>query len=224
MTATSPAARYIELPLGALAATSVEAVWHYQPDTTGKQLVLPDGRMDLVAHCTVQPGGKLRSVWLVVAGPADSPALVDIRPDTVVMGVRFHIGWGGACLGVDPTALCNRTLSGHRAEQLLGPLAEDLLRAGSLGEAQAALRSVASALVFRARVGTAHHRGLDAIERMKAQARTGAGWKEAWTESSSRTLRRDVAAVAGLSLRSLGGILRFQQAMALLDARCRLAE
>lgn len=175
MTPTSPAARYVELPLGSLAAASVEAVWRYEPMAAGRQRELPDGRMDLLAHCTVRADGKIGSVWLVIAGPADRPVLVDIRPGSVVLGVRFHIGWGGACLGVH-------------------------------------------ALVTRAKAGPAHGRALEAIERMKAQARTGDERRDAWSASSSRTLRRDVAAVAGLPLRTLAGILRFQRAMALLDA------
>ncbi|MDM0023829.1 helix-turn-helix domain-containing protein [Variovorax saccharolyticus] len=207
---------YVELPLEFLDSARIEAAWRYEPVAAGTQRVLPDGRMDLLAHCAAQPDGKVDAVRLVIAGPADRPSLVPVRPGTILLGVRFQIGWGGAVLGVDPMALCNRTLAGSRVELLLAPLAQRVTRASSLDEALAALRTVASALAARTRVTEAHRRALGAIERMQALAQTGAA-PQARAEWSSRTLRRDVAAAAGLPLRTLAGILRFQRAMALLD-------
>ena len=224
LNATSPPASYTELPLCTLDAEKIEAVWRYDPINAHQQLVLPDGRVDLVAHCAVQPGGAVTSVWLVIAGPADRPALVALRPGTVVMGVRFHIGWGGACLGIDPGALRNRTLTGVDAERVLGPWVSHLLGADTLPAVESSLRATASMLVSRASVTAAHRRALEAINRMKL--RRVAQWPSPGGTTTttpafkpaSRTLRRDLVTVAGLPLRTLAGILRFQEAMVLLNA------
>ncbi|MFN3438404.1 MAG: helix-turn-helix domain-containing protein [Acidovorax sp.] len=226
LNATSPSTSYTELPLGTLDAEKIEAVWRYDPTEAHQQLVLPDGRVDLVAHCAMQPGGVVTSVWLVIAGPADRPALVALRPGNVVVGVRFHIGWGGACLGIDPAALRNRTLTGMDVEQALGPWASHLLCADTLLAVESALRAVASALASRACVTAAHRRALEAIDHMKLRLvahRPSPGGAATTTTAAaavpaSRTLRRDMVTVAGLPLRTLAGILRFQQAMVLLGA------
>lgn len=224
LNATHPVS-YTELPLGPLDAEKIEAVWRYDPSDAHQQLVLPDGRVDLVAHCAVQPGGAVTSVWLVIAGPADRPALVALRPGTIVMGVRFHIGWGGACLGIEPGALRNRTLAGLEAEHALGLWLSSLLRANTLQAVESALRAAASALASRACVTAAHRRALESITRMKqrlvAQLPSPGGTTTTTSAAApaSRTLRRDMVTVAGLPLRTLAGILRFQQAMVLLGAQ-----
>ncbi|MBU1354462.1 MAG: helix-turn-helix domain-containing protein [Gammaproteobacteria bacterium] len=226
LNATPPLApaSYTELPLGPLDAEKIEAVWRYDPADARQQRVLPDGRVDLVAHCAVRPGGGVTSVWPVIAGPADQPALVALRPGTVVMGLRFHIGWGGACLGIEPGALRNRTLTGVEVEQTLGPSLSPLLGADTLPVVESALRSVASALAARACVTAAHRRALEAIDRMKWRLAgqlpsPGCPTAPAAAAPASRTLRRDMVTVAGLPLRTLAGILRFQQAMVLLGAQ-----
>lgn len=208
---------YVELPLGALDSTRIEAVWRYDAMADGRQLVLPDGRMDLVVHCTLHPDGSVATVWPVIAGPADQPGFVSTRVATVIFGVRFHMGWGGACLGTAPGALRNRTAYGLEAEQILGPLAmQPLIEASTVHGVEQALRCAARRLSSRASVAPALGRALAAIERMVRQGH-GVDEVRRWAESSSRTLRRDMAAVAGLPLRTLAGILRFQRAMALLQ-------
>jgi len=209
---------YVELPLGTLDATRIEAVWRYGLAAGRAQRVLPDGRMDLVAHCVLQPDGSVASVRLVVAGPADTPTQLALRAHTVLVGVRFHIGWGGVCLGVVPRTLRNQALTGPRALALLGPLADAVVRADTVPCAQAALCAVASTLAARAVVTPAHGRALQAIAQMKQRTRAGVWGEAPGAEGSSRTLRRDMVAVAGFPLRTLSGVLRFQRAMELLDA------
>ena len=203
---------YQELPLGTLDRARVEALWRYEPRQAGHQKVLPDGRMDLLAHCHVASTGRLASMRLVIAGPADRPSLVAVQPEVVALGIRFHIGWGGACLGVQPSALLNRNLVGETVERLLGPLAGTLMRAEPLHDAQARLHEIAATLAARARLARAHLRALAAIDALKRQVQ-GASANEVACMASARTLRRDVAVVAGLPLRTLAGVLRFQHAM-----------
>lgn len=161
---------YVELPLGALDATRIEAVWRYDAMARGSQLVLPDGRMDLVVHCALHPDGSVATVWPVIAGPADQPALVNTRLATVIFGVRFHMGWGGACLGTSPGALRNRTAVGSEAAHILGPLAlQPLVQARTAQGVEQALRCAARGLASRAAVAPAQGRALAAIERMVRQ-------------------------------------------------------
>lgn len=216
---TNPSIRsiagYAELPLGTLDASKIEAVWCYTPRAEGRQLVLPDGRMDLVVHCAVTPEGSAKPVLLVIAGPTQTPTVVTLRPQTVILGVRFHLGWGGVCLGIAPSAVLNRTVVGGEVERCLGLLAREILLQNTLMGVEGALRSVAGALASRARVAPSHGRVLHALDCM----RRGAQHEEVdvpWALPSARTLRRDMMAVVGLPLRTLAGILRFQRAMALL--------
>jgi AraC-like DNA-binding protein len=208
---------YVELPLGTLDATRIEAVWRCGVAAGQPQRVLPDGRMDLVAHCVLQPDGSVASVRPVVAGPADTPTQVVLRSNTVLVGVRFHIGWGGVCLGVVPRTLRNQALTGPCALALLGPLADGVVRADSLPRVQAALCAVASTLAARAVVTAAHGRALQAIAQMKQRIQAGDVGDAPGAESPSRTLRRDMVEAAGYPLRTLSGVLRFQRAMELLD-------
>lgn len=215
MTANPPDACYAELPLGTLDSERIEAVWRYRPVAPGRQRVLPDGRMDLVVHCTAGPADGATPVLLVIAGPAETPTEVVLRPQTVILGVRFRIGWGGACLGIAPGAVRNRTLSGPDVALCLGPLAAEILRQQTAQGVEDALRRVAGVLASRAPVATSHGRALDAMGRMIDGVRDG-GSDAPTASPSARTLRRDMAAAVGLPLRTLAGILRFQRAMALL--------
>ncbi|CAN7201677.1 helix-turn-helix domain-containing protein [Acidovorax sp. LjRoot74] len=216
---TNPSIRsiagYAELPLGTLDAEKIEAVWCYTPLAEGRQLVLPDGRMDLVVHCVVMPQGIAKPVLLVIAGPTQTPTVVALRPQTVILGVRFHIGWGGACLGIAPSAVRNRTVVGSEVERCLGFLAREILVQNTLLGVESALRSVAGALASRARAAPAHGRVLHVLDCMQ-RGTEGEGVATSWGPPSARTLRRDMMAVVGLPLRTLAGILRFQRAMALL--------
>lgn len=208
-------AAYSELPLGTLDAEKIEAVWCYRPRGRMRQLVLPDGRMDLVVHCSVAMEGCATPSLIAVAGPADTPAVVALRPHTVILGVRFQIGWGGTCLGIAPSALRNRTVAGRDVEQCLGPLAGEILRQHRLQGVEGALRSVAGVLASRAVVAASHRRALRALHRMQHGTQVAAG-DVPWAQPSARTVRRDMVTAVGLPLRTLAGVLRFQRAMALV--------
>ena len=217
MTANPPDACYAELPLCTLDSERIEAVWRYRPVAPGRQRVLPDGRMDLVVHCTAGPADEATPVLLVIAGPTETPTEVALRPQTVIFGVRFRIGWGGVCLGIAPGTLRNRTVSRRDVDHCLGPLAAEILQQQTAAGVEDALRRVAGVLASRVTVAASHGRALDAMGRMIDGVRDG-GSDAPTALPSARTLRRDMAAAVGLPLRTLAGILRFQRAMALLDA------
>ena len=218
---------YSELPLGPLDPNRVEAIWRYESPQPCSQLVLPDGRMDLVAHAMRAPDGALQAVWLAIAGPADTWSRVPVRAGMLSVGVRFHVGWGGVCLGLSPAALRNQVVVGAPVLACLGPLAQGMLNARTPVALQQALIDAVLALLARAKPGGAHARALRAIRQLRAddtEAHTDpAGQARAQgphsAGASARALRRDVQAAVGLSLRSLAGVLRFQRAVARLNAR-----
>jgi AraC-like DNA-binding protein len=206
---------YEELPLGSLREDRIEALWCYRSAIARRQLVLPDGRMDLVARGTLAPSGQLADIRLALAGPADRPGFVSTPAATVTLGVRFRIGWGGACLGLDADSLRNRVAVGRAAEALIGPSAQAMLRACSVDELRQALVDTAHAMSLRAAPPAGHARVLQAVELMRHGVAIGAlGERIGMAE---RTLRRDVDASVGLPLRTLGGILRFQRTLARLQ-------
>lgn len=212
------APHYQELPSKALDAVRVEALWRYAAPEPCEQRILPDGRMDLVAHALCSPEGRLQRVWLAIAGPADRWSRVPVQAGMLSLGVRFCIGWGGLCLGVSPTALRNQVWVGTPVQAHLGPLVQGVLAARTPAELQHALESAAAGLVARAATGAAQRRALQAIG-LLMQGQGCPHNRAPRSEAAARALRRDVQQTAGLSLRTLAGVLRFQQAVALLNAR-----
>lgn len=217
---------YEELPLGRLDSARIEALWRYHPGAPRRQAVLPDGRMDLVAHAALEDGASDRAtritrITLAIAGPADRPTTVAHRAPIWSMGVRFQLGWGGSCLGLEPATLVNQVLTGPAAERALGPLAAPLLAATDIHALQAALVAAAAALAQRAGPAPAtspsQARALQALRWLRQHP--GAPLHALGTALAlpERTLRRDMLAAVGLPLRSLAGILRFQRAMALVQ-------
>lgn len=217
MNAAMATVPYEELQDALLDDERVEALWCYRAATSLPQLVLPDGRMDLVAHCLPAEDGALTRVWLALAGPADRPGTLTATAGQVSVGVRFRMGWGGACLGVDPATLRNRVVVGREVVRRTGVCAESILGATTVPALRDALVAAVHALTGRARPGPAHARALAAIAEMQA-APAGERQRRVRHDAAPRTLRRDVLAAAGLPLRSLAGILRFQRAMRLLKA------
>ncbi len=212
---------YEELPLGVLDSARIEALWCYRPGAPRRQIVLPDGRMDLVAHAALDgdAGGPITRITLAIAGPADRPSTVSHRAPVWSVGVRFQLGWGGACLGLDPATLVNKVLTGPAAEQALGSLAAPLLAATDTHALQGALADAAVALALRAghRNGPSQARALAALRWLRQHPGAPLHTLCGALAVPERTLRRDMLAAVGLPLRSLAGILRFQRAMALVQ-------
>src|SRR3982750_1346754 len=110
---------YEELPLGRWSEECVEAVWQYRVGTDHRQLVLPDGRIDLVARATLAPTGEISRVQVAIAGPADRPGFVVAPANSATIGIRFHIGWGSVCLKLEAASLRNRVVVGRAAEAMI---------------------------------------------------------------------------------------------------------
>ncbi|WP_321881178.1 AraC family transcriptional regulator [Paraburkholderia bannensis] len=200
---------YRELALDGIDRERVVAIWRYDATVSRSQLILPDGRMNLAAHCTTTSGSRLAAVWLALAGPADTWRYLTVRPGVVSIGVRFRIGWGGTCLGVPAALMRNQWIAGRRVATLLGKSAHSILFARSVEELQHGLVQAVARTASNAPVSLSHKRAIDTIDQ-------AFGRKPRRIQLASRTLRHDVLAAAGIPLRSLAGILRFQQAMSLL--------
>lgn len=227
---------YQELPLGPLNPSRVDALWRFESPVPCRQRVLPDGRMDLVAHALRGADGELKSVWLAIAGPFEVWSEVPVRAGMLSLGARFQLGWGGVCLGLAPAALRNQVQVGAPVANLLGPLAPRLLNARTPAALQQALSAAVQVLSERAEPSPVHGRALHAIAQLQpapfhaapvdlppwGASPNPSGRSSPLADASSaspRALRRDVQQAVGLSLRTLAGVLRFQRAVALLNAR-----
>lgn len=195
----------------------IEAVWSFRPDRPGKYLVLPDGRVDLLARFHVGPDDAVSAIRLIVAGPAMRPSLVPATPRNGFLGLRFRPGWGAICLGLDPRMLREATLFDAQVRAALGRLALPLVRATTASELLQAFLSTARALASGRQQDSRFARAADAISLLLG--RDGRCSVEALAQElgvSVRTVHRDIVATTGLSAKSLGALFRFQHAMRIL--------
>ena len=195
----------------------VEAVWSFRPGTPARYVVLPDGRVDLLARFHVGPNETLSRIRLIVAGPASRASLVPATPHTGFLGVRFRLGWGIICLGLDPKMLRDATLLDEKVHSVLGTLAIPLVQAKNVSELRQVLFGTACTLASRMQPDSRFARASYAIrllhDRNGKSSITTLAQK---AEVSVRTLHRDIVATAGLSTKSLAALFRFQHAMRIL--------
>lgn len=220
-------AAYRELPRAALDAQRIEALWFFAPGCRGVHSVLPDGRMDLLVRCRLDAAERVADLRLIVAGPAQRAAPLPTACDTALLGLRFHVGWGGRCLGLAPPSLRDSVLLDADVRRLLGARAAPLLRARTLAQLQAALSALGQRLAHDAEATPGHLRTLAAIRHLHA---SGGGLPIAALARtvgiSPRSLRRDIADTVGLSAKTLASVVRFQHSLHLRrkHARMSLAE
>ena len=206
---------YHELPAPAPDLARIEALWSFEASSAGEHLVLPDGRMDLIVRFEVDADGQVSGTTVIVAGPAQTTARVNVRAQECFFGIRFRIGWGGACLGVDPARLRDTTLSGTDAERLIGDDAQRLRAATTVTALHEALLDCARRRSQQAAdVSAETTRAIDLLHR--------SGGRASQTELAAasglapRSLRRRIAATVGLSYKAFASVLRFQRTMRLL--------
>jgi AraC-like DNA-binding protein len=204
---------YRELSMPELAR--IEALWSFEATSDGEHLVLPDGRMDLIVRFRAAGDGQIDGTTVLVAGPAQRAARVVVHTRERFFGIRFRAGWGGACLGVDPTGLRDTTLRGVDAEQLIGADARCLHAAPTADALREALvdcarrRSLQAAAVPRETIlaiDLLHHTG----------GRLGQAELAAASGIAPRSLRRRIAAAIGLPYKVFASVLRFQRTLRLL--------
>ncbi|WP_296447925.1 AraC family transcriptional regulator [Rhodoferax sp. UBA5149] len=208
---------YHEFSLNGLNSERVEALWSFNPGKAAVHRVLPDGRMDLLARFDVRDGGSISNVRLLIAGPAQRPSLLPTRGDTALLGVRFRVGWGGVCLGIDPSTIRDRVLLADDAQRLLGVLAVPILMSRTDEELRDTLRRAVEILTNRATRLARQQPVLDAIAMVH---QTGGclsfGALAKLTDTNERTLRRGMLDAVGLPAKTLSLIVRFQRTLGLL--------
>ncbi len=202
-------------------AEAVDAFWRFTAPPPGaahlSHRVLPDGCTDLIFQFRGARGPTwLADPQLVVVGPMERFALVDIEPGAVSFGVRLRPGWALPLLGVSPREVCGLNVPvadcapdlavlQRRMEDCASPA-----RALALFQETFARRRASSGASPSPRAGQAL-RWLQASGgqvRMSDLART--------LRVSERTLHRDVLDEAGVAPKLLARVLRFQRALGLL--------
>ncbi|HEY0817573.1 MAG TPA: AraC family transcriptional regulator [Rhizobacter sp.] len=213
-----PLIPYTELPLDGLDAGRVEALWVFVAGSPGLQRVLPDGRTDIVLRFHLEDDGETVSrPRLVIAGPTLHVRDVPAQARTGLMGLRFTLGWAGACLGISPKHLRDRELLHEEARVLLPELARRLTHCGSFEALRHAIVSTGQSLLAAARVTPGQLLAVEAVRQLR-RAHERPDLKRLCRDLgvSERALRREVIEAVGVPLRSIASIVRFHRAMLLM--------
>lgn len=211
-------AGYLEFPAHWPPGHPIEADWSYLATASGMHRVLPDGRIDLLVHFQITADAQISDLQFIIAGPSTRYFDVPVQPGAAFIGVRFRAGWGGACLGVQPAALCDSTLTGAAVAERLGPYAAQLLQAQDIATLHSTLRHAADALAATAQA-SASAQTLEAIDLLHiAGGRLPIAELARRAASSERSLRRAMQQAVGLPVKTLASILRFQRTVRLLRA------
>lgn len=219
MTMPSPVP-YTELPLDGLDAERIEAFWLYIAEGPAAQKVLPDGRASLLVRFRVDADGEtISNPRIIVAGPTLAVHELPMVDGTGSLGVRFRLGWAGACLGVSPRALRDHVLVQDRAEALAAVVehAATLKSVPTLSALKTALIEVTQALTSRAVVSDGQLLAVRAVHLLhQSHGRPDLKLLCQQLGVPERRLRHEVLEAVGVPLRSLASIARFHRAVGLL--------
>jgi AraC-like DNA-binding protein len=199
----------------------VDAFWRFLGPPLGAGIgaqqarILPDGCTDLIFQFHATRGRTwLAAPELVVVGPMERFALVDVEPGAVSFGVRFRPGWALPLLGVSPRELCGLNVPVEDCAPALTELQRRLEDCPTSAHALALLQE--SVARWKARA-TPHARATRAVQWLQASGGQLRMSELARTLGvSERTLHRDVLDEAGVAPKLLARVLRFQRAVALL--------
>jgi AraC-like DNA-binding protein len=208
---------YKELSSPEIDTRRVEALWSFRSSSAGEHLVLPDGRMDLIARYRVRSDGLIHKLKLVIVGPSQRPIWVAVAAGDQFLGIRFRAGWGGASLNIDPGALRDQSLTDKSVDTVLGSATAGLRAARTDIDLRAALLAASRPLTgasTRCKIAPEVIAAIDLLHltggRLTLQDVVRA------SGMSERTLRRRVAESVGLSIKALSAVLRFQRTARLL--------
>lgn len=207
---------YDEAPSSGLDPRRIEALWEVRVTHAAEYIVLPDGRMDLIARCRTTGDDRLVEIELSIVGPSSRWTSVSVDADQRFAGVRFQAGWGGNCLGIDPGSLVDSALHGGAVDAVLGSDAIRLRQAATFGELCTKLRAVAGERALRA--PSTPPSALHAIDLLhRSGGRLGMGELASMVGTTERSLRRHMDKAVGLSCKTFSSVLRFQRTMRLLE-------
>ena len=198
----APSSSYREWAPPAALSHAVACLWSHRVGPEGANPVLPDGCSDLIWR---------RGDGAFVAGPDTGPMTKDLVPDTLLVGLRFRPGAGGAGLGVPLEHLRDQ-----RVDLVdLAPDADRDLRPDlDPSEAAAALVRVAAQQLDVVDPDPAVGEAIELL----ADPRADLGHVTREVGVGERQLRRRFQAGVGYGPKTLQRVLRFR---AFLDRVCR---
>jgi len=194
---------------------AIEAVWTFTASADGVHVVLPDGRMDLIVAFRGDDDHLVEDLRLLIVGPAQRWTDVPVVRGDRFFGIRFRPGRGGACLGVEATALRDGGIFDNDVDEVLGAHARALRAAANPVALAVAIRDVArkraaSASELRSSV----QRAIELVH--LGGGRLGLEDIAVAVDMPERTLRRHLSHSLGLSFKAYSSVLRFQRTMRLL--------
>jgi hypothetical protein len=197
-------------------AHAVEAFWYFSaPDTTTRtdrllrHRVLPDGCIDLIfrfRHPMTEAG--ITDPLLTVYGPKDRFKLIDIKPFTEFVGVRFKAGEAGFYLALSPLALFQQEVKAQECSAHLTNLFNQLCECGSAKQALSILHKAvleSNAIHAMCQAPARVRQALRLLTASRGQMRVSDVAELVGV--SERTLRRDIVAAVGLAPKMLLRIL-----------------
>lgn len=194
---------------------AVEAEWRFTASSDGVHVVLPDGRMDLIVAFRGDDDRGIEDLQLLIVGPAQRWTDVPVVRGDRFFGIRFRPGCGGACLGVDASALRDGAIVDRDVDDALGDDARVLRTAATPAALAVAMRHVARQRAASAReLPPPVARAIDLVH--LGGGRLGLEEVSLAVDMPERTLRRHLSGALGLSFKAYSSVLRFQRTMRLL--------
>ncbi|KPA23600.1 Transcriptional activator NphR [Shimia sp. SK013] len=188
---------------------SVEAVWSYVATSSGRGVILPDGRCDLILRFRE---GQRGTVQPVVTGPATQPYEIRYAAGDGWVGVRVRPERGVAVWGKAIRAAKDQVRRGAEAVTLVPALAELVDMAPREAELRAGLLDVPDVLAYRdvdarvARTVQQIHLTGGRVSVTDLAARVGV---------TARHLGRLFQSSVGLGVKTYIGLVRFHRALRL---------
>jgi AraC-like DNA-binding protein len=200
---------YREFDVSPSLADIVACTWQRVVAAAGRQLVVPDGCVDLV----------WRGDALTVAGPDTGAWMSPLHPGATVVGLRFRPGAAGTALGLPASELRDLRVA---LEDVWGRVAAELAeRLGDAADSGMQRRILEQAIVGRrAEMGE--------TDRLVLAATRGLGRPRSRVRAvgerlglSDRQLLRRFRVAVGYGPKTLDRVLRFQRFLARADAVAR---
>ncbi|MDF5713350.1 MAG: AraC family transcriptional regulator [Rhizonema sp. NSF051] len=215
---TNPSPYYKEFAPPNEIAHLVGAFWSFSmPDKAACNYsvpyrVLPDGCMDLIFRYQRSTNGAIDSPSLTVYGSTDRYYIVDIKPSTQLIGVRFNPGMAGVFLRHNPINLFQQEARAQDCSEKFVQVFDQLCECSSTAQALSTLQINLLKIQRVDREDSPSIReALRLISTSKGQISVSQVARAIGV--SERTLRRGVTTVVGLSPKVLARILRFQSAV-----------
>jgi AraC-like DNA-binding protein len=184
------------------------------------QVILPDGRPELVLHFgdpfeRVGPGGPARQASVLLAGQLIEQLVLRPTGRVAALGVRFHPFGAAACVAVPQQELVGCTPAiDDLSPRLSASLARVRSQTDDVFEAVALVQEALTAHIDGARIDVRIRRAAGLIER--SNGRLSIETVASTVGTSRRHLERQFLHTVGLGPKRLARVARFQRALRLI--------